>query len=77
MIDVMLVPEPADVPPECGRLPDKDRPILAAAMASEATHLLTGDLTHFDRLYGKTVGGVCILRPADYLESRYRRSRRR
>ena len=70
MIDVAIVPESADIPPECSRLPGKDRPILAAAMAAEATHLLTGDFTHFGRLYGKTVGGVRILRPANYLESR-------
>ena len=32
-------------------LPDNDQPILLAAVAAEATHLLTGDRTHFGRYY--------------------------
>ena len=57
------VPEGIDLPP-------KDRPILSAAIVSGATHLITGDQTHFGPWYGKQVGGVLILRPAAYLESR-------
>jgi predicted nucleic acid-binding protein len=34
-------------------LPEKDRPILLAAIRARATHLLTGDKQHFARLYGK------------------------
>ncbi len=48
-------------------LPDKDVPVLAAAVRAEATHLLTGDLAHFGHLMGTTVDGVLILRPATYL----------
>jgi uncharacterized protein len=48
-------------------LPEKDRPILVAAMAASATHLLTGDLAHFGVLYGRRIGGVLVQRPADYL----------
>ncbi len=48
-------------------LPDKDRPILLGAIAARATHLLTGDLTHFGPYYGQTIEGVLILRPAAYL----------
>jgi uncharacterized protein len=51
-------------------LPEKDRPILSAAIVSGATHLITGDQTHFGPWYGKQVGGVTILRPAAYLQSR-------
>jgi predicted nucleic acid-binding protein len=51
-------------------LPEKDRPILSAAIVSGATHLITGDHTHFGPWYGKQVGGVTILRPAAYLQSR-------
>ena len=51
-------------------LPEKDRPILSAAIVSGATHLITGDQTHFGAWYGKQVGGVTILRPAAYLQSR-------
>lgn len=48
---------------------EKDQPILMAALASRATHLLTGDKDHF-QLFGRTVGGVLILRPGDYLAMR-------
>lgn len=51
-------------------LPEKDRPILSAAIVSGATHLITGDQTHFGPWYGKQIGGVAILRPATYLQSR-------
>jgi predicted nucleic acid-binding protein len=48
-------------------LPEKDRPILCAAMRAGATHLLTGDRQHFGVLYGQTAGGVTILRPSEFL----------
>jgi uncharacterized protein len=48
-------------------LPDKDMPILLAATAARATHLITGDLRHFGSLFGKKVAGLIILPPADYL----------
>jgi len=47
-------------------LPEKDRPILLAAIRAHATHLLTGDKQHFGPLYGQSISGVLILRPADY-----------
>jgi len=51
-------------------LEEKDRPVLAAALEIRATHLLTGDKTHFGRYYGRAVGGVRILTPAEYLRKR-------
>lgn len=51
-------------------LVEKDRPILLAAIAARATHLVTGDKDHFGKYFGQTVGGVLILRPRDYLASR-------
>lgn len=51
-------------------LPEKDRPILSAAIVSGATHLITGDQAHFGIWYGREVSGVTILRPAEYLQSR-------
>lgn len=51
-------------------LPEKDRPILYAAIVSGATHLFTGDQTHFGPWYGRQVASVTILRPAAYLQSR-------
>jgi predicted nucleic acid-binding protein len=45
-------------------LPLEDAPILAAAVASKADVLLTGDRTHFGHLYGKSLRGVEIVSPA-------------
>ena len=51
-------------------LPKKDRPILRAAVLGKATHLITGDLAHFGRFFGKRLQGVMVMPPADYLASR-------
>lgn len=56
---------PADV-----ILPEKDRPILAAAILGGATHLITGDATHFGVWYGKRIGNLLVLRPGVYLQAR-------
>jgi predicted nucleic acid-binding protein len=48
-------------------LPEKDRPIFVAAVAARATHLLTGDRAHFGPHLGRTVEGVLILLPGEYL----------
>jgi hypothetical protein len=48
-------------------LPDKDRPVLLAAIGVGATHLLTGDFRHFGPYYAKKVEGVLILPPGAYL----------
>ena len=58
------------VPSEVQRLPDKDRPILLAALAGRATHFLTVDKKHFGFLFGKTVEQVLILSPGEYLMRR-------
>ena len=58
-----------DLPAEA-TLPEKDWPILLAAVASGATHLITGDLRHFGALYGTRVQGVLVVRPATYLQAR-------
>ena len=51
------------------QLPEKDRPILLAAIEAQATHLLTGDFSHFGSSYGHTIEGVLILPPAQYLHT--------
>lgn len=45
------------------QLPLKDRPILAGAVGSKATHLLTGDKTDFGHLFGETIRGVKVVSP--------------
>ena len=57
-------------PPEDVELTDRDVPILLAAIDSGCDYLLTGDKRHFDALYGKTIGGVLVQTPAQYLRSR-------
>lgn len=51
-------------------LHEKDRPILAAAVQCNATHLLTGDMRHFGPLLGQRIEGVLIQTPGKYLASR-------
>lgn len=69
LTDVGLVPDV--VLPEAVAssvdLPEKDRPILAGALAAGATHLITGDVRHFGRYFGTRLHGVRVLTPARYL----------
>lgn len=44
-------------------LPEKDRPVLAAAIRARREALVTGDRTHFGPLYGRTIQGVAIYSP--------------
>jgi predicted nucleic acid-binding protein len=50
-------------PIEADWLPEKDKPVLAAAMHLHCDALVTGDRTHFGRGYGRTFGGVVIHSP--------------
>lgn len=45
------------------RLPEKDQPVLAAAIHLDCDALVTGDRTHFGAGYGKTFDGVTIYSP--------------
>jgi uncharacterized protein len=47
-------------------LPEKDVPILLAALEAEATHLITGDVRHFGPYLNRSIEGIRILTPADY-----------
>ncbi len=53
--------------PDGIRLPEKDAPILRAAMSAGATHLLTGDLRDFGHLLGRRVGEIEVQTPGDFL----------
>jgi predicted nucleic acid-binding protein len=44
-------------------LPEKDRPVLAAAIRRGCQALVTGDRTHFGALYGRRIEGVAIHSP--------------
>ncbi len=68
-VEVVAEADPSSVPGD-DRLPDKDQPILRAAVGSRATHLLTGDVTHFGRFFGHEMQVVLVLPPGVYLQSR-------
>lgn len=50
-------------------LPEKDRPVLAAAIHQKCEALVTGDRTHFGALYGRTIHGVTIHSPRSLAEA--------
>ena len=64
---VQLVPDVDPSIPCPIELPEKDRPILLAALSIKANYLLTGDMIHFGKYFGQTVGGIKICLPRDYL----------
>ncbi len=53
-------------------LPEKDVPILLAAIEARATHLLTGDVRHFGEYFGKKIEGIAIVLPGEYLRMQAR-----
>jgi uncharacterized protein len=57
-------------PPRGISLPEKDIPIVMAAIVARATHLLTGDVRHFGAFFGRKIDGVLILLPGEYLRRR-------
>ena len=68
---VKLIPAlPAEPLPEGVTLPAKDAPILLAAMAAQATHLLTSDLKHFGPYFYQIIEGVLVLPLAAYFKTR-------
>jgi predicted nucleic acid-binding protein len=70
LVAVQIVMEAPRTPlPDGARLPEKDQPILRAAIAAGATHLLTGDLRDFGHLFGHRVGGVVVETPSAFLRS--------
>lgn len=49
-------------------LPEKDRPLLAAALHAGATHFVTGDKRHFGEFFSAHIKGVFICTPREYLK---------
>ncbi|MGH8610460.1 MAG: PIN domain-containing protein [Gammaproteobacteria bacterium] len=50
-------------------IPEKDRPVLAAAIRLKCDVLVTGDRTHFGTFYGKTLDGVTVHSPRSLAET--------
>jgi uncharacterized protein len=57
-------------------LPEKDVPIVLAAIEARATHLLTGDIRHFGPYLGRRIEGIAIVLPGEYLRARTRKMRK-
>jgi predicted nucleic acid-binding protein len=74
---VIVTAMPAATLPDDLDLPEKDRPILLAAIEARATHLLTGNRLHFGKHFGRAIGGVRVSPPGDYLRLRGRTQRGR
>ena len=53
-------------------LPEKDVPILLAALRAGASHLLTGDIRHFGPYLGRRIEGTAVMLPGEYLRVRNR-----
>jgi predicted nucleic acid-binding protein len=61
--------QPRDLALEAGfPLPEKDRPVLSAAIRAKCDALVTGDRAHFGPLYGQCLHGVTICSPAGLAE---------
>lgn len=68
--NVQTVPE-VDQTIECPiELPDKDKPVLLSAISAKADYLITGDITHFGRYFGRSVMGVRMCTPREYILSK-------
>jgi predicted nucleic acid-binding protein len=62
--------EASELPAEiAAQLPEKDWPVLGAALRLGCDVLVTGDRTHFGRLYGSTIRGVSIHSPRSLAEA--------
>ena len=71
LVGVLIVgePESRDLPAGV-TVQEKDVPILCAAMEANASHLPTLDLRDFGAYLGKSVAGVLVLHPRDYLPAK-------
>ena len=63
-VEISAAHYPANAHAAVSWLPEKDRPVLMAAIALRCDALLTGDRTHFGAGYGQTFDGVTIYAPA-------------
>lgn len=61
-------PHPATLQAALG-IPEKDRPVLTAAIQLKCDVLVTGDRSHFGTFYGKSLGGVTVHSPRSLAET--------
>jgi predicted nucleic acid-binding protein len=67
---VQIIPE-ADQMLSCHvDLPEKDKPVFMAAVLAKADYVITGDVTHFGKYFGRTIMGVTVCTARDYIQSK-------
>jgi predicted nucleic acid-binding protein len=54
--------------PEDIYLPEKDRPVLQAAISCKANYLITGDFKDFGQYFGKKICDITIVPPREFLK---------
>ena len=67
-VEVIANWEHVSLPDSMASLRQKDVPVVRAAIAAQATHLITGDRHDFGDYFGQTIEGVEIIQPAEYLK---------
>ena len=67
LTSIHIVPEVDQALPCPIELPDKDKPVLMAAISAKADYLITGDITHFGQYFGHKIMGVKIIMARDYI----------
>jgi predicted nucleic acid-binding protein len=72
--EVRVVPEADPAIPCPIPLPEKDRPVLLAALSCKADYLITGDVTHFGKYFGKRIRRLRICTPRDFFNIISKRS---
>jgi predicted nucleic acid-binding protein len=60
------------IPEAVDWLPEKDRPVMSAAILLRCDALITGDRTHFGVNYGKVIAGVTIHSPRSIADALFR-----
>lgn len=68
-IEVAQVHAPGTASSAADVLPEKDRPVMLAAIRLHCDALVTGDRTHFGAIHGKTLDGVTIHSPRSIAEA--------
>ncbi|MBP1739063.1 MAG: putative nucleic acid-binding protein, contains domain [Deltaproteobacteria bacterium] len=64
--EVRVVPEADPTIPCPVPLPEKDRPVMMAALSCKADYLITGDVTHFGKYFGKKIRTLRICTPRGF-----------
>lgn len=66
-IDVRPEPAPGSMRMVARELYDIDAPVVVAAVAARASHLITADYRRFGKWFGKSIGGVTVVKVGSYL----------